>query len=65
MAATRFNARMKDICRRRNMPFLSVLDMVRDASGTPRKDLFFDVLHLSQRARPLLHSLMPSGLLPA
>jgi predicted SAM-dependent methyltransferase len=64
MAAARFNARMKEICQIRKMPFLSVLETARDASGMARKELFFDVLHLSQRARPLLHSLMPSGILP-
>jgi len=64
MAADRFNARLKDICKTRDMPFLCVLDKVSDESGNPRQDLFFDVLHLSQRARPLLHGLMPYGLLP-
>ncbi len=64
LAAARFNARMRDLCHIRKIPFLSVFETVRDASGVARKELFFDVLHLSQRARPLLHDLMPAGLLP-
>jgi hypothetical protein len=65
MAAARFNARMKDLCGLRSIPFLSVLDTISDAEGALHKELFFDALHLSQRARPLLHGLMPSGLWPA
>ncbi|MGO9132661.1 MAG: hypothetical protein ACLP8A_01240 [Methylovirgula sp.] len=55
---------MKDICGLRKMPFLSVFDMVVDTNGLLRKELFFDAPHLSQRARPLLHGLMPFGALP-
>jgi hypothetical protein len=64
-AATRFNARMRDICGLRDIPFLSVFEAVGGLNLAPRTELFFDALHLSQRARPLLHDLMPSGALPS
>ncbi|ESQ90781.1 hypothetical protein ABAC460_08090 [Asticcacaulis sp. AC460] len=63
-AIRRFNQRMEDFCRQRNMPFLSLFDLVHDDAGRPIRDWFCDVLHLSQRARPLLYDLMPDGRLP-
>ena len=60
-AVARFNARMREGCERRGHGFVSLFAALHDVAGMPRQEYFSDVLHLGQRARPLLHAIMPHG----
>jgi len=56
-----FNREMRYICDRRGYGFLTLADKLIDSSGQTIKDYYCDDIHLSQRARPFLWSLMPHG----
>lgn len=61
LAATRrFHARMGELCAARGYGYLHLLDDLLGPDGVTDRRWYADRIHLSQRARPLLHRLLDS-----
>lgn len=66
LAATRrFNATMGRLCTERGFPYLSATERLLDATGWPERSFYCDPIHLSQKARPILTSLLDPVLTPS
>jgi hypothetical protein len=61
-ATRRFHARMGALCAARGFGYLALLDELLDAGGVTDPRWFVDTIHLSQRARPLLHQLLAAAM---
>ena len=60
-AIRHFNKMMRHECRVRSLPFVCIFDQLHDRNGSVERELFCDLLHVSQKARYMIHQMMPDG----